>query len=310
MKKEKIILDCDPGHDDAVAILLAGRNPEIELLAITVVAGNQTLDKTSSNALKICSEVGIKDVPIAAGMGRPLVRESLICPEIHGKSGLDGHDFPEPAIKLDKRHAVDLIIETLMNSDEPVTVVTTGPCTNVAMSIRKEPRILNRVKRFVMMGGSYQLGNITPAAEFNIFADPEAAHIIFTSGRPITMIGLDVTRHALVTPEAVSRIESLDNKASNMFVDLMKFFAKTQKQVFGWENPPLHDPTTIAYLIDPSVVETKPMNVEIELRGEKTYGRTVCDYVGILGKTPNADVGIGLDYNKFWDIIYDTLKLY
>lgn len=310
MKKEKVILDCDPGHDDAIAILLAGRNPRIDLLAITTVAGNQTLEKTTSNALKICSEVGITNVPIAAGMDRPLVRSSLICPEIHGESGLDGHNFPKPTIELDKRHAVDLIIDVLMNSDEPVTVVTTGPCTNVAFSIRKEPRILKKVKRFVMMGGTYQLGNITPAAEFNIFADPEAAHIIFTSGRPVTMVGLDVTRKALVRPEIVDRIATINNKASNMFVDLMKFFTKTQKEVFGWEYPPLHDPTTIAYVIDPTVVETKPMNVEVELRGENTYGRTVCDYVGILKKPSNADVGIDLDYDKFWDIVYNTLKLY
>lgn len=310
MPKEKIILDCDPGHDDAIAILLAAKHPSIDLKAISVVAGNQTIEKTARNAINICSAVGITNVPIAAGMGRPIVRDQLICPEIHGESGLDGPTFGDPIIDLDKRNGVNLIIDTVMESQGDITIVTTGPCTNAAMAVRLEPRILPKIKRFVMMGGTYQLGNITPAAEFNILCDPEAAHILFTSGRPITMIGLDVTRNALATPEVVNRIRTLNNKASNLFCDLMDFFTKTQKEVFGWDSPPVHDPTTIAYLIDPSVVKTKPMNVEIELKGEKTYGRTVCDYMGILKKPENAEVGIGLEPNKFWDIVYDTLKLY
>jgi|YelNatPaOPRAMG01_1025707.scaffolds.fasta_scaffold10988_6 ribosylpyrimidine nucleosidase len=308
--KQKIILDVDPGHDDAAAIMLAAVAPNIDLLAITVVAGNQTLEKTSINALNVCSVAGISNIPVAAGMSRPLVREQVIAANIHGETGLDGPHFGEPTVKLDKRHAVDLIIELLMRSEGDITLVPTGPLTNIAMAIRKEPRIVPKIKQIVLMGGAYQLGNYTPAAEFNIYADPEAAHIVFTCGRPITMMGLDLTRQALARQEEVARIRSIGNKASILFAELMEFFSKTQKEVFGWDAPPLHDPTTIAWLIDPTCIETKPMYVAIELRGEHTYGRTVCDYYGVTGKQPNAQVAIKLNYRKFWDIMYDTYKLY
>lgn len=309
MNKEKVILDIDPGHDDAVAILLAGRNPRIDLKAITVVAGNQTLEKTVKNALNVCSYVGL-NVPIAAGMDRPMVREQIIAGDIHGESGLDGPKFGDNLVKLDNRHAVELIIEYLMDSDGDINLVPTGPLTNIAMAMRLEPRIVPKIKRIVLMGGSYQLGNTTPAAEFNIYADPEAAHVVFTSGRPIVMMGLDLTRQALATRDVIDRMKTIDNRASRLFVELMEYFAKSQHDVFGWEAPPVHDPTTIAYLIDPLVIETQPMYTEIELKSEKCYGRTICDYFGVLGKEPNTDVAVKLDFKKFWDIVYDTLKLY
>lgn len=308
--REKVILDCDPGHDDAIAIMLAAKNPRIDLLAITTVAGNQTIEKTTKNAINVCSYLGIDNVPVAEGMRRPLVREQVIADNIHGKTGLDGPHFGEPTVKVDSRHAVDLIIELLMNSDGDINLVPTGPLTNIAMAIRREPRIVPKIKRIVLMGGSYQLGNSTPAAEFNIYADAEAAHIVFTCGRPIVMIGLDLTRQALVKKEVVERMRTVGNKASKLFVDLMEFFAATQKQVFGWDGPPLHDPTTIAYLIDPSIITTKPMHTEIELRSDKCYGRTLCDYYGVTGKTPNSEVALKIDCPKFWDLIYDTIKLY
>jgi len=307
--REKVILDVDPGHDDAVAIMLAAKNPKIDLLAITVVAGNQTLEKTTRNALNVCSHLGI-NVPVAAGMDRPMVREQVIAADIHGETGLDGPKFGDITVELDKRHAVDLIIDLLMESDGDINLVPTGPLTNIAMAMRKEPRIVEKIKRIVLMGGAYTVGNVTPAAEFNIFADPEAAHVVFTSGRPIVMMGLDLTRQALATREVVERIGTIGNKASQLFVDLMEFFTKTQHEVFGWEAPPTHDPTTIAYLIDPSVIETKPMYVEIELRSPSSYGRTICDYFGITGKEPNAEVATKLDFDKFWNMIYETLKLY
>ncbi|SKC83536.1 nucleoside hydrolase [Maledivibacter halophilus] len=303
-------MDCDPGHDDAISILLAGRSPHIDLQAITVVAGNQTLEKTAKNALNICSAVGITDVPIAAGMANPMVREQVIADDIHGETGLDGPRFDKPSIQLDNRHGVDLIIEVLMKSDGDITLVPTGPLTNIAMAIRKEPRIVPKIERIVLMGGAYQLGNVTPAAEFNIYADPEAAHVVFSCGRPIVMMGLDLTRQALATPEVIKKMKPIGNKASKLFVELMEFFTKTQREVFGWSSPPVHDPTTIAWLIDPSVIQTKPMYVEVDIRSDKSYGRTLCDYFNISGKQANTEVALKLDFDKFWNIVYETLKLY
>lgn len=308
--KTKIILDVDPGHDDAVAIMLAAKHPKIDLQAITVVAGNQTLEKTARNAINVCSCLGITNIPVAAGMSRPMVREQVIADNIHGESGLDGPVFGEPTVKLDKRHAVDLIIELLMKSDGDITLVPTGPLTNIGMAIRREPRIIPKIKKIVLMGGAYQLGNITPAAEFNIYADPEAAHIVFTCGRPVVMIGLDLTRQALATKVVVEKIGTIGNKASKLFVSLMEFFSYTQNQIFGWEAPPVHDPTTIAYLIDPSIIQTKPMYVQVELRSEASYGRTLCDYFGVLHKPANAEVAVKLDFDKFWNTVYETIKLY
>ena len=309
MKKEKIILDCDPGHDDAVAIMLAAINPKIELLGITVVAGNQKLEKTVNNALKVCNHLNL-DVPVFSGMSRPMIREQLIADDIHGETGLDGPKFEELKIKAEDKHAVNFIIDTLMNSDEKITLVPTGPLTNIGMAIRFEPRIIEKINRIVLMGGSYQLGNMTPAAEFNILADPDAAHIVFSSGVKVVMMGLDLTRQASATKEVVEKIKSLNNKASKLFVDLMEFFAASQKNVFGWSAPPVHDPTTIAYIIDPECIEVKPMFCEIELWSEKSYGRTLCDYFGILKKEPNVDVAVKLDFDRFWNLIYENLKLY
>ena len=309
MQKEKIILDCDPGHDDAVAIMLAAINPKIELLGITVVAGNQKLEKTVNNALKVCNHLNL-DVPVYSGMSRPMIREQLIADDIHGETGLDGPKFEELKIKAEDKHAVNFIIDTLMNSDEKVTLVPTGPLTNIGMAIRFEPRIIEKINRIVLMGGSYQLGNMTPAAEFNILADPDAAHIVFSSGVKIVMMGLDLTRQASATKEVVEKIKSLNNKASKLFVDLMEFFAASQKNVFGWSAPPVHDPTTIAYIIDPECIEVKPMFCEIELWSERSYGRTLCDYFGILKKKPNVDVAVKLDFDRFWNLVYENLKLY
>ena len=309
MQKEKIILDCDPGHDDAVAIMLAAINPKIELLGITVVAGNQKLEKTVNNALKVCNHLNL-DVPVYSGMSRQMIREQLIADDIHGETGLDGPKFEELKIKAEDKHAVNFIIDTLMNSDEKVTLVPTGPLTNIGMAIRFEPRIIEKINRIVLMGGSYQLGNMTPAAEFNILADPDAAHIVFSSGVKVVMMGLDLTRQASATKEVVEKIKSLNNKASKLFVDLMEFFAASQKNVFGWSAPPVHDPTTIAYIIDPECIEVKPMFCEIELWSERSYGRTLCDYFGILKKEPNVDVAVKLDFDRFWNLIYENLKLY
>ena len=309
-KRRKIIIDCDPGHDDAVAIMLAARNPKLELLGITTVNGNQTLDKVTRNALNVCQCLDI-DVPVCRGLAGPIVRKAVPAEErIHGETGLNGPVFGPLTKELDPRHAVDFIIETVMASDEPVTLVPTGPLSNIAMAIRKEPRILNNIDEIILMGGAYQHGNVTPAAEFNIYADAEAAHVVFSCGRPVVMMGLDLTRQALCYPEIVERMDKVQTKASRLFVDLMRFFGMTQKKVFGWEGGPLHDPTTIAYLIDPSCIEVKAMHTEIDITGGPSQGRTNCDFFNLTDKEKNTKVAVKLDVEKFWDIVEDGLKQY
>lgn len=309
MEKTKIILDCDPGHDDAVAILLAAKSEKIDLLGITVVAGNQTLEKTSVNALNVCQCLGI-DVPVYAGCGQPMIREKIVAADIHGETGLDGPVFEPLTKKLEPVHAVNFIIDTIMKSDDDITMVTTGPMTNLGMAMRMEPKIVNKIKQIVLMGGAYTNGNVTPAAEFNIIADADAAYVAFTSGRPITMVGLDVTRKVLCYPEIVARMGKIENKASKLFVELMGHFCKTQKEVFGWEGGPLHDPVTIAYLIEPKVLTVKPMNAEIDIRSTQSYGRTNCDFFGYQNKKETADVAVDIDVEKFWNIIEDGIRRY
>ncbi|MDY5842775.1 MAG: nucleoside hydrolase [Peptoniphilaceae bacterium] len=309
MESKKIILDCDPGHDDAVAIMLAAKHPKLELLGITVVAGNQTMDKTVMNALNIVQHLEL-DVPVYAGGGVPMVRKPVVAGDIHGESGLDGPVFEPLKIHAQTENAISFIVRTLMESPEKITIVTTGPMTNFGIAMRLEPKIIDKIKEIVLMGGCYQNGNVTPAAEFNIFADPEAAYVCFTSGLPITMVGLDVSRQTLCYPEIVDRMKKIGNKASDLFVDLMTFFNKTQKEIFGWEGGPLHDPITIAYLIDSKVLKSKPMHATIDISGGESYGRTNCDYFGYMKKVPTANVGTGIDVERFWNIVEDTLKMY
>ena len=309
MEKTKIILDCDPGHDDAVAIILAGKNPKIDLLGITIVSGNQTLDKTVRNALNVTQHLGI-DVPVYGGCSEPMVRKKVVAGDIHGESGLDGPVFPPLERKAEPEHAVNFIIKTLMESEGDITVVTTGPMTNLAMAMRMEPNIVPKIKQIVLMGGAIANGNVSPAAEFNIMADAEAAYVCFTSGRPMTMVGLDVTRKVLCYPEIVERMGRIGNRASKLFVDLMGHFCKTQKEVFGWEGGPLHDPVTLAYLIDPLVLKVKPMNVRIDIRSTESYGRTNCDPFDYLHLPHTADVAMDIDVERFWDIIEENIRFY
>jgi inosine-uridine nucleoside N-ribohydrolase len=308
--KQKIILDCDPGHDDAVALLLAARHPALELLAITTVAGNQTVEKTTHNALRVCTLANIRDVPIARGMERPLVREPRHAPEIHGASGLDGPELPEPEIEPVPVHAVDLLIDRLLSSDGDVVLVPTGPLTNIASAITREPAICSRIRAICLMGGAIGLGNITPAAEFNIHFDPEAAAIVFNSGCPITMIPLEVTHQALATAQIRERLRRLARPVPTFVAGLIDFFAAAYQRMFGFTAPPLHDPCAVAAVIDPSLVTTHRMYVAVETKGEHTLGRTVCDVYGVLGKRPNATVGYGLDVERFWDLLIETLAAY
>ncbi|GMA48010.1 nucleoside hydrolase [Tetragenococcus muriaticus] len=305
----KIILDCDPGHDDAIAIILAYGSAEIDLLAITTVAGNQTLDKVTNNARAVSTVIGMTDTPIAAGSEKPLVQEIEVAGEIHGESGLDGPKLPKPTVPLSDVNAVDLIIETVMNNPSgTISLVATGSLTNVALAARKEPKIIKRVKEVVIMGGGYNTGNWSAVAEFNIITDPEAAHIVFNEDWKVTMVGLDLTHQALATQDVVTNIKSINTSTSNFIVELLEFFTDMYKQNQGFEAPPVHDPCTVAYLIDPSVVTTLSVPVDIELTGKLTRGMTVADFRYPIPKENNTFVATKLNHTKFWDLIYDALS--
>ena len=308
MMQRKILLDCDPGHDDAVAMMLAWGNPSIELLGVTTVGGNQTLDKVTRNALSVATVVGMHDVPIAAGCRLPLVRPVEIAPDVHGDSGLDGVELPEPAVELDPRHGVDLIIETIM-SNEPgtVTLVPTGPLTNIAMAARKEPRIVERVQEVVLMGGGYHVGNWSAVAEFNIKVDPEAAHIVFNEKWPIVMVGLDLTHQALATDEVAERIAAVPGSVSQFTLGLFTFFRKAYQDAQGFEFPPVHDPCTLAYLIDPTIVETVKVPVDVELNGSLTTGMTVADFRAPAPEDCQTKVATRLDAPRFWGLVVDAI---
>lgn len=305
-----MILDCDPGHDDAMAILLAAASPAIELQAITTVAGNQTLEKTTLNARRVCSAAGITGVPIAAGCDRPLQRDPIVAAEIHGASGLDGVDWADPTVDTDPRRAPDLIIEIAESGELPLTLVACGPLTNVATALAQSAGLASRLERITIMGGAIGLGNVTPSAEFNIFADPEAAAVVLDSGVPITLVPLEVTHRALATDDVVRRIAELGTPVAEMSVALMRFFAETYERVFGFDAPAVHDPCAVAAIIDPSIVPTRHMNVTIDTLSELSLGRTVCDVYGTTGRPPNAAVGVDLDVDRFWDLMVDALGSY
>jgi inosine-uridine nucleoside N-ribohydrolase len=307
--RQPIVLDCDPGHDDALAILLAAADPSLELVAITTVAGNQSLDKTALNARRICSVAGITDVPVAAGCDAPLVRPRIASPEIHGESGLDGPAFGAPTVPLDARHGVDVILDA-SRTHHGLVVVATGPLTNVATALARDPGLAQRLERVVLMGGAIGLGNVTPAAEFNIGADAEAARAVFESGVPITMVPLETTHQALATPAVIERIAALDFPLARLCVDLLEFFAETYLRVFGFAAPAVHDPCAVAWQIDPSIVPTRHMRVDIETKAEFSYGRTICDLYGVTGREPNADVAVGLEVDRFWDLMIGALASY
>jgi purine nucleosidase len=305
---EKIILDCDPGHDDAVALLLAHGSPDIELLAVTTVMGNQTIEKVTRNALAVARVIGLDSVPFAQGAHRPLVRSIETAPDIHGESGLDGPALPEPAIALDARHAVDLIIDTVM-AHEPgtVTLVPTGALTNIAMAVRKEPRLAQRVKQVVLMGGGVHVGNWSAVSEFNIVIDPEAAHIVFNEPWPLTMVGLDVTHQALATDEVAAAIAAVGTAPARFVGELLEFFAHSYKDAQGFDHPPVHDPCAVAYVIDPTIMTTVRTPLDVELTGTLTVGMTVADLRSPAPAGCTTQVAMNLDNERFWALVIDAL---
>ncbi|MBH0054843.1 MULTISPECIES: nucleoside hydrolase [unclassified Salinibacterium] len=306
---EKIILDCDPGHDDAIAILLAHGSPHIELLGVTTVMGNQTIEKVTRNALAVARVAGITDVPFARGAHRPLVREVEVAESIHGESGLDGPVLPEPLIELDARHAVDFIIDTVMqNEPGTVTLVPTGALTNLALAVRKEPRIAQRVKQVVMMGGGVNVGNWSATAEFNIVIDPEAAHIVVNESWPLTMVGIDVTHDALATDDVAAAIAAVGTAPAAFVGELLEFFGTTYREAQGFEHPPVHDPCAVAFVIDPTIMETAKVPLNVELTGTLTLGMTVTDFRAPAPDDCTTQVARNIDVPKFWGMIVDALE--
>ncbi len=308
---KKIIIDCDPGHDDAMAILLAGAQKDLDILGITTVAGNSPVENTTRNALIITQIAGL-DIPVYKGMDRPMVREPYFVggEVVHGKSGLEGPELPPLKREIEKEHAVDFIIETVKANKGDITLVPTGPLTNIGMAFRKAPEIIPWVKEISLMGGAINEGNVTPSAEFNIFFDPEAADIVFSSGIPTFIAPLELTHQALVGPKELDRIRDLGSDISKFVVDLLEFYSQFHKRRYHMEGAPLHDPCAVLYLIRPDLIEVKKMFVQIETKGELTAGRTVCDIWGVTGKAPNIDVGVKLNHKGFIDTLVDALGTY
>jgi purine nucleosidase/pyrimidine-specific ribonucleoside hydrolase len=292
-----ILLDCDPGHDDAIALLLALGSDELDLRGVTTVAGNQTLEKTTANAIRVLELAGRAEIPVAAGAGRPLVREPRVAADVHGETGLDGPDLPPPQADPSPQHAVDFLAERI----EGATLVATGPLTNVALLLARYPEA--KPERIVLMGGAIAEGNVTPAAEFNIWADPEAAQRVFTSGLDITMVGLDVTHKALVNPDQLRG----SGRIGEVVAELLEFYGGFHRSVYGWDGSPIHDAVAVAHVIDPELLEVERLNVRIDTESELCRGRTVVDVWRRTGLEPTANVAVGIDPERFVDLLQQRL---
>jgi len=296
------ILDCDPGHDDAIALLLALASPELALLGVTTVAGNQTLAKTTANAIRVLDHLGRDDLPVAAGAPRPIVREPHVAAGVHGDSGLDGPDLPPPAREPDRRHAIDWIAGTIATSPAPVTLIATGPLTNVALLLARYPELESRLGRIVLMGGAIGEGNVTPAAEFNIWADPEAAQRVFSSGLELTMVGLDVTNRALMTPAHAERLAGA-GAGGRLVADLYRFYGQYHRRTYGSNGAPVHDAVAVAHVIDSALVQTRHCGVAIDTGPELSRGRTNVDRWGVAGWQPNCHVAVEIDTERFFELL-------
>ncbi len=298
-----ILLDCDPGHDDAIALLLALASPELELRGVTTVAGNQTLEKTTANAIRVLEFAGHADTPVAAGADRPLVREPFFAGYVHGDTGLDGPDLPPPQGEPVNRHAADFLADKIREADGALTLVPTGPLTNVALLLALHPDA--RPERIVLMGGAIAEGNVTPAAEFNIWWDPEAAARVFASDIDVTMVGLDVTHKALFSTAHIGR---LTGRAGEMVTELLRFYDRFHREVYGFDGSPIHDAVAVAQVMRPDLVETKHLNVEIDIESELCRGRTVVDLWRRTEREPNAHVGVEIDANGFLELLVERIN--
>lgn len=308
-EKTKIIIDTDPGQDDAVAILLALASPELEVLGLTAVAGNVPLPLTQKNARKICELAGRPGIKVFAGASRPLVRDLVTAENVHGKTGLDGPDLPEPAMPLQEQHAVDFIVETLMREDSgTVTLCPLGPLTNIALALLREPAIAPRIRQIVLMGGAlFEGGNITPAAEFNIHVDPHAADVVLRSGVPIVIIPLDCTHKALTTAARIDAFRRLGTRPALATAQLLEFFERFDEDKYGTDGGPLHDPCVIAYVLRPDLFHGRHINVTVETASELTMGMTVADWWGVTGRPKNATYIRDIDHEAFFALLVERI---
>ncbi|MFE6736149.1 nucleoside hydrolase [Microbacterium sp. NPDC057650] len=302
-----IILDCDPGHDDVFALWLAAAHPGIDLRAITTVGGNGLLEHTTRNARIACTVAGITDVPIAAGAAHPLAGALHPAEEIHGANALGGPELPEPTVPVDPRSALDLMADVIEASAESVTIVATGPLTNVAVLAKERPDVLARAARVVWMGGSTGRGNTTPYAEFNAWTDPEAVALVLDSGMDLTMVGLNISHQALITPAVRERIGAIGTRTAAFGRELLDFFCATYEKAEHMPDAPLHDPITVALLADPGVATTVRSRLDVELNGTETRGATSVDLLGGLGRPANADIAMDLDVERFWRLIEEAV---
>ena len=302
-----VILDCDPGHDDALAITLALARPELNVLGITTVGGNAGLENTTRNALRILALLNRPDVPVAAGIDDPLLRPLETAPEVHGKSGLDGADLPEPISEARPEGAIEFLRATLAASPEPVTLIPTGPLTNIGLFLLAHPELKPKIARICLMGGAMGAGNWTPPAEFNIWVDPEAARIVFRSGLPITMCGLDITHKALMGLPEVDRLRALGTRPGDVFADLLFFFTRFHLDRYGTADTPIHDAVAVAAVALPHLVTTRRHHVDVEVNGELTRGMTVVDHRGQPGKPPNVDLALDIDRAAFAELVIEAV---
>lgn len=301
-----IIIDTDPGQDDAVAILLALASPELDLRGITAVAGNVPLALTEVNARKICELAGRPDVPVYSGASRPLMRALVTAENVHGKTGLDGPELPAPTMPLQGQHAVDFIVETLREG--PATICALGPLTNIAEALNRAPEIADNIPQIVLMGGGcFEGGNVTPAAEFNIYVDPHAADVVFRSGRPIVVMPLDLTHQALTSRDRVARFREMGTKTGTAVAELLDFFERFDEEKYGTDGGPLHDPNVIAYLLRPELYRGRHINVEIETRSELTMGMTVADYWNVTDRAANATWMRDVDADGFFELLVERI---
>jgi purine nucleosidase len=308
MVAKPIIIDCDPGADDAIALFLALAFPEqLNVLGVTTVAGNVPLSLTQKNARCLCELAGRVDLPIYAGCPRPLLRPLITAEEVHGKTGLDGISLPAPQMPLQTTHAVDFLIETLSQAAEPITLATLGPLTNIAVALIKQPDICQRIEEIVMMGGAVTQGNITPSAEFNLYVDPHAAHVVATAGVPLTMIGLDVTHQAIATPERLSAMRAVNSPISAAVLGLLNHYGAHDMARYGFSGPPLHDPCVIAYLLEPALFTSRHAHLAIETCSELTMGRTVVDWEPLTNQPTNANVVETIKAEEFYQLLIHAI---
>ncbi|GAB2850710.1 nucleoside hydrolase [Microbacterium insulae] len=303
-----IIIDCDPGHDDVFAIWLAAASPEIDLRGITSVAGNGRIEHTTHNALVACTVAGIEGVPVARGAERPLVAELTPAEWIHGANALGGPELPEPTISLDERDAITLMRDLITESDEPITIVATGPLTNVALFVQQHPDLVGSIAQVVWMGGSTGRGNVSAYAEFNAWTDPESIAVVLDSGVDFTMVGLNISHQALITREVRSRIAAIGTRTATFGAELLEFFCSTYDAFENMPDGPLHDPITVAMLIDSAVATTVRTRIDVELEGSETRGATCVDLLDFLKRPANATVALDLDVDRFWGLIEDAVR--